>query len=318
MSDESDRMDRARRIRQLREGGRPTGNGSGQSGGSVDDDDAAADEDAAADTDAAVDDDGEATTEDEGPDDDPVETTEESAPDDDPNGGRDDPGEDTSDVGSLRLPGVDVGDVDVDPAALAREAGLDADALTTRDERPDRDGSADSAATGETHVRPGAELVAAAGTAETARAERPRSNPSVAGTRVLEFELGGERYCLDIEHVDEIVRGETVTRVPNTPEFVAGVVDLRGQITTVVDPRVLFEVDAGGGEDLLVVFDPDGFDDLGAIGWLVDDVDQVTPVADEEVTDSPVDGDHVRGVVERDGEFVVWTSPELALDESTC
>jgi purine-binding chemotaxis protein CheW len=136
-------------------------------------------------------------------------------------------------------------------------------------------------------------------------------------TRVLEFALGDERYCLDIEYVEEIVKRETVTRVPNTPDYVAGVVDLRGQITTILDPKVIFDIDVDGSEDLIVVFDPDGFDDQGAIGWLVDDVNQVMPVADSEVNPSPVEQDHVEGVVDRDGEFVIWTTPEIAVEDAT-
>ena len=139
---------------------------------------------------------------------------------------------------------------------------------------------------------------------------------TTAETRVLEFELGTERYCLDIEHVEEIVKRETVTRVPNTPEYVEGVVDLRGQITTILDPKVLLDIDSEGSKELIVVFDPDKFEDQGAIGWVVDDVTQVTPVHEGEVNDSPVEADHINGVVERDGRFVIWTQPAVAIESA--
>jgi len=138
-------------------------------------------------------------------------------------------------------------------------------------------------------------------------------------TRVLEFTLGAEQYCLDIDYIEEIVKRETITRVPNTPEYVEGVVDLRGQITTILNPKPVMGIDADGAEELIVVFDADEFDDGGAIGWLVDDVRQVTPVSDDEVSQPPIDEEYINGVIDRedDDQFVIWTTPDLALDEAS-
>jgi len=137
-------------------------------------------------------------------------------------------------------------------------------------------------------------------------------------TRVLEFMLGDERFCLDIEYIEEIVKDTAITRVPNTPAFVQGVVDLRGQITTILNPKVRLEADDTDPGELLVVFDSEAFDEQGYLGWVVDDVRQVSPVAEDEVNDPPMDDEHVNGVIDRedDDEFVVWTSPELALEEA--
>lgn len=137
--------------------------------------------------------------------------------------------------------------------------------------------------------------------------------------RVLEFTLGGEHYCLDITHVEEIVKRGTITRVPNTPDYVEGVVDLRGQITTILDPKRLLDIDRTGSETLLVVFSPDAFDDQGAIGWVVDGVRQVVPVASSDVNEPPVDDPAVEGIVDRDDEdeFVIWTNPDIAIRQAT-
>lgn len=139
-----------------------------------------------------------------------------------------------------------------------------------------------------------------------------------ATTRVLEFALGDERFCIDIEYVEEIVNDKSVTRVPNTPAHVEGVVDLRGQITTVLDPTVLIGVEETTTGGLLVVFDEELFEDGSTLGWVVDDVRQVMPVTDRDVTEAPVDAAHVNGVIDRDdGDFVVWTSPVAALEAAT-
>ncbi|WP_436909680.1 chemotaxis protein CheW [Halosimplex marinum] len=197
--------------------------------------------------------------------------------------------------GTMHIPGADVGDVDVDVEEMARQAGLE----SAESEAGDGEGEPEAAEMG----------IGAAGRAAAAEADTGEQ------TRVLEFALGDEQYCLDIEYVEEIVKRETVTRVPNTPDCVEGVVDLRGQITTILDPKVLLDIDRAGSKDLIVVFDPEAFDDQGAVGWVVDDVNQVTPITEDEVNDSPVDQDHINGVVDRDGEFVIWTTPELDLDE---
>ncbi|MEF8973749.1 MAG: chemotaxis protein CheW [Haloarcula sp.] len=137
--------------------------------------------------------------------------------------------------------------------------------------------------------------------------------------RVLEFALGDEYYCLDIDYVEEIVKRETVTRVPNTDDYVEGVVDLRGQITTILDPKAMMDIDSDGTENLIVVFDADVFEEQGAMGWIVDEVRQVVPVAESEVNTAPVDGEYINGVVDRDGEdeFVIWIEPDDVLGNAT-
>lgn len=137
--------------------------------------------------------------------------------------------------------------------------------------------------------------------------------------RVLEFSLGGEYYCLDIEYVEEIVKRDTVTRVPNTPAFVDGVVDLRGQITTILEPKEMMDIDGEGEQNLMIVFDPEQFEEQGAIGWVVDEVRQVVPVTESEVNHPPVDAEYINGVVDREEyeQFVIWIEPEDALAQAT-
>ena len=134
--------------------------------------------------------------------------------------------------------------------------------------------------------------------------------------RVLEFRLGEEHYCLDIEYVEEIVKEESVTRVPNTPAHVHGVVDLRGQITTILDPKIALDIQQTNDEQLIVVFDANTFEDQGHAGWIVDEVRQVLPITESEVKESPLDRKSIKGVIERDEEFVIWTTPQVALEQA--
>jgi purine-binding chemotaxis protein CheW len=137
-------------------------------------------------------------------------------------------------------------------------------------------------------------------------------------TRVLEFDLGGERFCLDIDYIEEIVELENMTRVPNSPSYVEGVVDLRGQVTAIINPKDALDVDNETRGDLIIVFDSEELSEQGNLGWIVDDVRQVTPVSEEEVNESPDEEEHINGIINREDEddFIVWTTPELALNSS--
>ncbi|AXG06843.1 chemotaxis protein CheW [Haloplanus rubicundus] len=128
---------------------------------------------------------------------------------------------------------------------------------------------------------------------------------------VLEFVLGDERYCLDITYIEQIVERGTVTRIPNAPDFVEGVIDLRGDITTVIDPMETLAAESDDAGELIVVFDSARMDDEWSVGWAVDGVRRVSTVSLSAVKESPVDEPWINGVVKRedDGEFVIWTEP---------
>jgi len=134
---------------------------------------------------------------------------------------------------------------------------------------------------------------------------------SDANGHVLEFELGEETYCVSIDYVTEIVDVGDLTSVPNSPPHVEGVMDLRGRTTSVVDPKVVFDIQDGSEGRRIIVFDPDIVEDQGAAGWLVDEVHQAVRIDLDNVDAEPAQGDEtIRGVVKRgDGNFVIWVDP---------
>jgi purine-binding chemotaxis protein CheW len=135
--------------------------------------------------------------------------------------------------------------------------------------------------------------------------------------QMLEFELGGETYCVDIDYVSEIVDRGSVTPVPNAPEFVRGVMDLRGRTTSIVDPKTLLNVDAGSEAQRIVIFDADSFEDDAAVGWLVDAVHQVDRVSMDDVEEPPMNrGELITGIVRREDGLVVWVTPTKAAESS--
>lgn len=134
--------------------------------------------------------------------------------------------------------------------------------------------------------------------------------------QVLEFKLGEDRYCVDIGYVAEIVDIGSLTAVPNAPEYVEGVMDLRGRTTSIIDPKVLFDIEDETDPRHIVVFDPEYVGDGGAVGWLVDEVDQVIKAPEEDLDDAPVEEESgIKGVLKRDEEFAVWVEPTLVETE---
>ena len=69
-----------------------------------------------------------------------------------------------------------------------------------------------------------------------------KSQADSAMMEFLTFVLGDENYALDIMTVKEIRGYETVTKIANAPEFIKGVINLRGDIVPIVDLRIKFDV----------------------------------------------------------------------------
>lgn len=154
-------------------------------------------------------------------------------------------------------------------------------------------------------------------------AQRTTNNPEApaAGAavdepaQVLEFKLADERYCVDIDTIDEIVDAGDLTPIPNAKPHVEGVMDLRGRTTTIINPNTVFNNGEDGQQNRIIVLDPDHTDSDSTLGWIVDEVYQVRDVSPEMVDEAATAGDeHVIGIVKTDDGFVVWVSPEIATE----
>lgn len=125
--------------------------------------------------------------------------------------------------------------------------------------------------------------------------------------QILKFSLGKEQYGVDIDLVDEIVdHRRTITKLPNSPAHVLGVVDLRGRTTTVVSPRKAMNIDCDGDEARIIIFQ--NGDESKSVAWLVDEVSQVFPVSEDEI-DRSFESPQVEGIIKRNDEFIIWANP---------
>src|SRR5438552_6030067 len=106
-----------------------------------------------------------------------------------------------------------------------------------------------------------------------------------AGSEFLAFTLGQEEYGIDILKVQEIRGYEAVTRIANAPEFVKGVVNLRGIIVPIVDMRIKFKLGTPVYDQFTVVI----ILNIGGrvMGMVVDSVSDVTTLSPEQVKPAP-------------------------------
>ncbi len=102
---------------------------------------------------------------------------------------------------------------------------------------------------------------------------------------VVAFRLGDEEFCLDIANVREIKEMMPITRVPNAPDFIEGVINLRGQITAVIDlKKKLGYYDESTVENKnIIIADIKG----ETVGIIVDSVSDVLTLSEEEIEQPP-------------------------------
>jgi purine-binding chemotaxis protein CheW len=109
------------------------------------------------------------------------------------------------------------------------------------------------------------------------------------GGKYLTFALGNEEYGLEILKVREIIGYMDITAVPRTPGYVKGVINLRGQVISVVDLRAKFgmETAARTDETCIIVVDIQQNGRRLNTGIVVDHVSEVLNISADKIEDSP-------------------------------
>lgn len=109
--------------------------------------------------------------------------------------------------------------------------------------------------------------------------------------RYLTFFLGEEQYGIAIDRIKEIIAIMKVTNVPKTPEYMRGVINLRGSIIPVVDTRLRFGMEPKN-EDMhtaIVIVEVEKVN----IGFIVDRVEEVASIDSANLSEPPKFGSHV-------------------------
>lgn len=146
----------------------------------------------------------------------------------------------------------------------------------------------------------------------------------VADYKMVTFSLGGKDYGVNIMDVKEIAKFSNFTYVPNTAPYVRGVYNLRGEIISIIDLRIMFNLPAAQksvnqGENGLVLRSENGL-----VGVIVDSIDRVVAISSESIQPPhPIFGDinikYISGVVEHeerlyiilDSKRIFWKEDEV-------
>jgi purine-binding chemotaxis protein CheW len=141
------------------------------------------------------------------------------------------------------------------------------------------------------------------------------------GAQYLTFFLGQEVFAMDIRSVREIIQYGAITMVPLMPEFVRGVINLRGAVVPVIDLQSRFGRATAqvAKKTCIIIFDTVSEDEKVSLGLMVDAVSEVIDILDADIEPPPqfgttLDRDFIRGMGKVGGQFIVILEPERALN----
>jgi len=146
-------------------------------------------------------------------------------------------------------------------------------------------------------------------------------------SQYLNFTLGKEIFALDIASVREVLELTAITKVPRTPEFMRGVINLRGHAVPVMDMRLKFGMPATPDtvDTCIIIVEVDFEGDRVIMGGLVDSVREVFDLAAGQIEAAPrmgtcISTEYIKGIGKQDESFViildiakVFSAAELAL-----
>jgi purine-binding chemotaxis protein CheW len=138
------------------------------------------------------------------------------------------------------------------------------------------------------------------------------STNETANTKHLTFTLDQEFYALDIFSVREIQDMTEVTRIPNTPDYMLGVVNLRGNAVPVVDLRRKFNLPEGKRtlDTRIIILELERNGDTRLVGALADSVKEVLEIEASAVDPAPkmgaaINTDFIRGITRQNDRFII-------------
>jgi purine-binding chemotaxis protein CheW len=128
----------------------------------------------------------------------------------------------------------------------------------------------------------------------------------------LTFKLGNEVFGIDVAKVREILDFTTITEIPRTPDFMSGVINLRGNVVPVVDLRLCFQMSrtVRTRNTCIVVVEVLLESESTVIGALADSVEEVIDLEPDQIKPAPKIGtqirtDFIKGMGTRENQFIM-------------
>jgi purine-binding chemotaxis protein CheW len=139
--------------------------------------------------------------------------------------------------------------------------------------------------------------------------------------KYLTFALGNEEYGLPVLKVREIIKVMDITQVPQVPDHVRGVINLRGRVIPVIDLRRKFGFDARENTDHTCIIVVEVMP-LGMIGIIVDSVSEVLNIAGVDIDHAPdfggrVNTDQILGLAKVKGTVKILLDLDRVMDAET-
>ena len=136
----------------------------------------------------------------------------------------------------------------------------------------------------------------------------------------LTFTLTGESYAISIQRIKEIIQYGQLTEVPRMPEFIRGVINLRGAVVPVIDLSARFGKSSTvvGRRNCIIIVEVSVEDETHSVGVMVDAVNAVLEIPASEIEPTPAFGANVRadfiaGMGKIDGKFVIILNIQYVL-----
>ena len=137
-------------------------------------------------------------------------------------------------------------------------------------------------------------------------------------SQCLTFKLADEEYGVDIMKVQEIRSWEPATSIPNTPDFIIGVINLRGNVVPVIDLRIRFNLDKVeyGGSTVVVVVKVEHEGNERIVGVVVDAVSEVYQISEEMMRETPelggaISTEFIKGLATIDEKMIIYLDIDL-------
>lgn len=124
----------------------------------------------------------------------------------------------------------------------------------------------------------------------------------------IKVEMGVETFGIDISYVDNIVRMQHITRVPDTPAYIKGVINLRGEIIPIMNLRLkmgLEEIEETKATRIIII----KMEQVGKLGLIVDCVKEVISLSEDQMEatkyDKKDDSQHFVSAVGKVGDSII-------------
>jgi purine-binding chemotaxis protein CheW len=134
------------------------------------------------------------------------------------------------------------------------------------------------------------------------------SNETATEKKVIVFQLKDEEFAVSVQQIGSIERIQTITRVPNTANFVKGVINLRGVVTPIIDLRSRLGIETTGFNEStrIIIVNLEEID----VGLIVDAANDVIDIPIDSIEPAPevigaVNDDYIEGVAKLENRLLI-------------